>query len=152
MDQLAELAAIEAIRQLKARYFRLMDQKDWDAWQDVFTDAVRIDTSDGGVGDMGIMDGNATFRAFLEPMLHGVITTHHGHMSEITVTGTHTATGIWSMEDHLVFAGDTDDLRGSGWYEDTYQLGDDGRWRISQMTLRRNLVRMGELQVWPPEG
>ena len=29
---------IEQIKQLKARYFRLMDTKDWAAWKDLFTD------------------------------------------------------------------------------------------------------------------
>jgi hypothetical protein len=29
---------IEQIKQLKARYFRLMDTKDWVAWRDLFTD------------------------------------------------------------------------------------------------------------------
>lgn len=32
-----QMADIEAIRQLKARYFRLMDQKRWDELRDVFT-------------------------------------------------------------------------------------------------------------------
>jgi 3-phenylpropionate/cinnamic acid dioxygenase small subunit len=27
----------EAIRELKARYFRLMDTKDWDGWKELFT-------------------------------------------------------------------------------------------------------------------
>ena len=34
VDQLME---IEQIKQLKARYFRLMDKKLWDQWGDVFT-------------------------------------------------------------------------------------------------------------------
>ncbi len=29
---------IEQIKQLKARYFRLMDTKDWVGWRDLFTD------------------------------------------------------------------------------------------------------------------
>ncbi|CAB4836986.1 MAG: hypothetical protein F2754_17095 [Actinobacteria bacterium] len=37
------LADIEEIRQLKARYFRLTDQKRWDEWLDVFVEDVRID-------------------------------------------------------------------------------------------------------------
>ena len=31
------LLAIEQIRQLKARYFRLLDTKQWDEWGEVFT-------------------------------------------------------------------------------------------------------------------
>ena len=40
-----ELADIEAIRQLKARYFRTLDQKDWEGYREVFTDDVVVDTS-----------------------------------------------------------------------------------------------------------
>jgi len=36
---------IEAIKQLKARYFRTMDTKDWDGMRTVFTDDVVMDTS-----------------------------------------------------------------------------------------------------------
>ena len=43
-----ELIAIEQIRQLKARYFRSMDQKDWDLWEQVFTEDVLIDTTQEG--------------------------------------------------------------------------------------------------------
>jgi len=38
MDRLAEIVEIEAIKQLKARYFRLMDEKRWDEWAEVFTE------------------------------------------------------------------------------------------------------------------
>ena len=34
----SDLVEIEAIRQLKARYFRLLDTKQWDAWLEVFTE------------------------------------------------------------------------------------------------------------------
>ncbi|MBW8754754.1 MAG: nuclear transport factor 2 family protein, partial [Sphingomonadales bacterium] len=36
MDRLERLEAIEAIRSLKARYFRLMDTKQWDELRGVF--------------------------------------------------------------------------------------------------------------------
>jgi hypothetical protein len=39
---------IEAIRQLKARYFRTMDTKDWTAMRRVFADDVVMDTSEAG--------------------------------------------------------------------------------------------------------
>ena len=42
---------VEAIKQLKARYFRTMDTKDWAAMRQVFTDDVVIDTSEAG-GDV----------------------------------------------------------------------------------------------------
>jgi SnoaL-like domain len=41
---------IEAIKQLKARYFRTMDTKDWAAMRLLFTDDVVMDTTDSGGG------------------------------------------------------------------------------------------------------
>ena len=37
-----DLVEIEQIRQLKARYFHLMDQKRWDEWEQVFCEDARI--------------------------------------------------------------------------------------------------------------
>ena len=37
-----QLTDIEAIKQLKARYFRLMDTKRWEEWGDVFTKDARL--------------------------------------------------------------------------------------------------------------
>src|SRR5271163_4832520 len=40
--------AIEAIKQLKARYCRYLDTKDWAAWRSIFTDDFLSDTSEAG--------------------------------------------------------------------------------------------------------
>ena len=40
-----ELDAIEQIKKLKARYFRCMDTKDWDGFQNVFTADATMDTT-----------------------------------------------------------------------------------------------------------
>ena len=37
-----ELLDRAAIKELKARYFRLVDAKDWQAWREVFTDDVHV--------------------------------------------------------------------------------------------------------------
>ena len=39
------LVELEAIKQLKARYFRLMDTKEWLPFSQVFTDDVVVDVS-----------------------------------------------------------------------------------------------------------
>jgi len=43
-----DLIEIEQIRQLKARYFRAMDQKNWDEWESVFTEDAVFDFSAEG--------------------------------------------------------------------------------------------------------
>jgi uncharacterized protein (TIGR02246 family) len=126
------LEDIEAIKQLKARYFRTMDTKDWAGMRQVFTDDVVMDVSEAG-GD--VMSGGDDFMAFLSETLAGVITTHHGHMPEIEITGPTSATGVWAMEDMLRFA-DGSELHGYGHYHETYEKSAGG-WRIKSLKLTR---------------
>lgn len=146
-----DLAAVEAIRQLKARYFRLMDQKKWDEMRDVFTADVEVRTPDD-TGDDTPVVGNDAFVDMLVSMIGNVTTIHHGHMSEITVDGD-TATGVWAMEDHLWWppAVGLGHMWGAGWYEETYRRGDDGRWRIATLLLRRIRIESDGEQIFPRE-
>jgi uncharacterized protein (TIGR02246 family) len=123
---------IEAIKQLKARYFRTMDTKNWKGMRQVFTDDVLIDTSASGGG---IVTGADEFLAFLEPVLREAVTVHHGHMPEIEITSPSTAAGIWALQDIIVWPDGTR-LQGYGHYHETYQLV-GGEWRISSSTLTR---------------
>jgi uncharacterized protein (TIGR02246 family) len=124
---------IEAIRQLKARYFRTMDTKDWDAMRRVFTDDAVVDTTASGGG---VVSGADAFMAFLREVLAGAVTVHHGHMPEIELTSPTTATGIWALNDIIVFPDGTR-LDGYGHYHETYEKGADGAWRIASSTLTR---------------
>lgn len=123
---------IEAIRQLKARYFRTMDTKNWVAMRQVFTDDVIVDTSDAGGSTVS---GGDEFIAFLQEVLSGAVTVHQGHMPEIELTSTTTANGIWALND-LVIWPDGTRLVGYGHYHETYEkLGEE--WRIKSSKLTR---------------
>jgi uncharacterized protein (TIGR02246 family) len=126
---------IEAIRQLKARYFRTMDTKDWDGFLSVFVPDVMIDmTGEGGTRTEGATDFVATVRSSLE----NAVTVHHGHMPEIQITSATTADGVWAMEDHLWWPEGSAirHLHGYGHYHETYEKTADG-WRISSLALSR---------------
>ena len=123
---------IEAIRQLKARYFRTMDTKDWNGMRQVFTDGVVMDTTESGGG---VVSGADEFMAFLRETLADVITVHHGHMPEIEVTGSTTARGVWALQDLLIWANGSR-LLGFGHYHETYEKA-DGEWRIASSKLTR---------------
>jgi uncharacterized protein (TIGR02246 family) len=123
---------IEAIKQLKARYFRTMDTKDWAAMRQVFTDDVVVDTTESGGA---VVTGADEFLAFLEPTLAEVTTVHHGHMPEIELTSPSTASGVWAMEDMLRWPNGME-LHGYGHYHETYEKGDGG-WRIKSTRLSR---------------
>ena len=126
---------LEAIRQLKARYFRMMDTKDWDGLAAVFTPDVHIDMrAEGG----GITDTVTEYLPFLIGQIGEVITVHHGHMPEITFTGADTADGIWAMEDRLWWPEGSPIVSVHGWghCRGGYRRTAAG-WRICAVTLTR---------------
>ncbi|KQV94137.1 MULTISPECIES: nuclear transport factor 2 family protein [unclassified Streptomyces] len=119
---------IEAIKVLKARYFRYVDTKDWKSWRELFTEDARINI-DG-------TDRTADeFLEFTSQALEGTFTVHHGYMPEIELMGDSTARGIWAMHDWAVFANGSV-MRGWGHYHESYRrVGDE--WRINELTLTR---------------
>jgi len=142
MDAVQRFAAIEEIKQLKARYFRCMDTKDWDGFADVFAPDAVMDMSaevpDSGDPEAGITRGNTAIAAFVRGHVGDVETVHHGHMPEIDITSTTTATGIWAMEDMLRWPEGTPiaAMHGYGHYRETYErVG--LRWLIKTLTLTR---------------
>jgi uncharacterized protein (TIGR02246 family) len=123
---------LEAIRHLKARYFRTMDAQDWAAMRQVFADDVVVDTSEAGGG---VVRGADEFMAFLQDALRGAVTVHQGHMPEIDLTSETTATGIWALNDIVIWPNGMR-LDGYGHYHETYEKGADG-WRIKSSKLTR---------------
>jgi hypothetical protein len=126
---------LEAIRQLKARYFRTMDTKDWDGMRLVFAPDVTIDTTEDG---SPLIRGRDEFIAVLAPQHDGVTTVHHGHMPENTLSSDPKATGTWAMEDHLWWPAGApiEHLHGYGHYHETY-VKLDGGWHIQTLKLTR---------------
>jgi SnoaL-like protein len=123
---------IEAIKQLKARYFRTMDTKNWDAMRLVFSDDVVMDSTDSGGT---VVTGADNCMAFLKHALADVITVHHGHTPEIELSSANTAEGIWAMEDMLRWS-DGRELHGYGHYHESYEKI-DGNWHIKALKLTR---------------
>lgn len=122
----------DQLKQLKARYFRTMDTKDWKAMREVFADDVVMDTTASGGR---LITGADDFMAFLEPTLRDAVTIHHGHMPEIDVVSATTARGIWALHDIIIWPDGTR-MHGYGHYHETYEKI-DGRWRIKSSTLTR---------------
>lgn len=145
-----DLVEIELIKQLKARYYMLMDQKRWDEWANVFCEDCTIDSTQDGAP---LIHGRQAFVDFLSPMLQEVKTCHHGHMPIIDLTSPTTAVGTWSMEDMLWFPEGSERrfLWGVGWYFEKYRKDDDGQWRILELTLRRTRVEVDGKEVFAPD-
>lgn len=134
MNDIETLKDIEAIKQLKARYCRFLDAKDWTAWRGIFTDDFVSDTT--GAGGQLIVSAD-DFITLVKKFLGKPkqVTAHHVHAPEIELTSATTAKGIWALEDFVRF-GFGINLRGYGHYHETYEKV-DGRWLIKSSTLTR---------------
>ena len=133
-DGAATLLEIEAIKQLKARYCRYLDAKDWAAWRGIFTDDFFSDTSQAGGK---VIEGADEFVAFTHASLGkpSQVTAHQVHAPEIELLSATTARGVWALEDVVRLAPGVT-LRGYGHYHETYEKI-DGQWRIKSSTLTR---------------
>ena len=134
------LEEIEQIKQLKARYFRFVDQKRWDEWNTLFTDDV-VAVYQGVPGakkSAGLIENRCTGRVDLVAMASGFLSkgtsVHHGHMPEIELTSPTTARGIWAMVDYLLFPNFT--FKGYGHYDEDY-VKENGQWKIKRILLTR---------------
>jgi len=158
---LEELSDISAIEQLKSRYFRFMDTKQWAKWRELFTDdMVFYDDSDSVLPDLSeptVVGGDA-FVEYVSGLLRTAVTAHQGHMPDIEVNGDGTAHGVWAMFDWVDdpdngMGLDTENgmaIQGFGHYHEDYIKGADGRWRIRDMRLTR--IRVDQLAPSRPAG
>jgi hypothetical protein len=165
------LVAIEDIKQLKARYLRTLDSKKWNEFEAVFAPDVVFDLREGlfardqitgeitKSGDILIgedqivasewmVTGASAVRQWVEGILSPVVTVHHVHSPEITLTSATTAHAYWPMEhilrfprinpySFLWFIPDNlphHQLQGWGTYEETYERRPEG-WRIKTLKL-----------------
>lgn len=153
MDALQRLLDIEELRNLKARYFRLLDTKDWDGLAKVFAPDAVFDLREvnsvraprTGVwdppygGEDAVFRGHAKVMEMIRSAVQWRTTIHHGHMGEIVLTGPDTARGIWAMADIVLTAPGDDEpltIRGSGHYHDTYVRLEQG-WAIQTTKITR---------------
>jgi len=131
---LRQLLDLEGIKQLKARYFRAIDTKQWDDFGKVFARDAVMEVPEV---DM-TKTGRDEIVAFVSTALTGARTVHHGHMPEIDLTSGTTATGVWAMEDLLRWpaGGPFGSMHGWGHYHETYTK-EGGSWRIQTLALTR---------------
>lgn len=139
MTDVERLLAIEAIKQLKARYYRCMDTKDWACLEAVFApDAQARFLGSRGEDPQSVQPvvGRAKVAAYIRQAVETLVTVHHGHMPEIEITSPTTGRGIWAMEDRLQSPDGKNLLTGYGHYHETYERI-DGAWTIKTLLLTR---------------
>jgi len=143
-----DLVDIEKIKQLKARYFRYMDEKRWNDWGDLFTADALLDAVQDAPNAKLL--GRAKIVEVVSRALAPAVTVHQGYMPEIVITSATTARGIWAMEDFLEYPAEPEPfrIRGKGHYHEEYEKDDEGQWRIKLLRLTRLWI---EREGTPPE-
>jgi len=149
MTELERLSAMDAIRQLKARYFRGVDTGDPQVVRSVLAEDCVLDyrgccTDPASGRDFlpamnVVMRGRQSYQDGLSSI--GIVSVHQGHNVEIEVTGEATASGIWSMTDRLYMPPGSPFslMTGYGHYHETYEKT-GGAWHIK--TLRISRIRV----------
>lgn len=144
MDTLEKLEAYEAIRNVKARYCRYLDTKDWDGLASIFTEDMVLDVQE----DTGKppFEGREAALETIRWSVTDAKTAHQIHFSEIDLRGDE-ADVITPMQDRVVWAPGKSPLdgvasiTGFGHYREQY-VRRDGAWRIARLKLTRLYVEM----------
>jgi hypothetical protein len=131
MDTAAEL---EAIRRLKYAYFRTLDLKQFDELGALLTEDATAAYEDGRT----VLDGRAAIVDWLSGALRdpGMVTEHHGHHPEITLTSDTTAEGTWYLQDRVIIPAADLEIGGTAFYADRYRRTGEG-WRIAHTGYTR---------------
>jgi hypothetical protein len=139
MTFVEKMEEIEAIKQLKYRYIRAIDQKLWDVMESCFTP----DATSSYSGGKYAFDGRDAIMKFLtESMSRATfLSSHRVHQPEIDLTSPTTATGIWALEDYVIDEQHGITIHGAAFYEDRYvKVG--GEWKIEHTGYERTFEEM----------
>jgi hypothetical protein len=152
MQETERLAAIEAIRDLKAKYWRGVDFADGALVRSILAEDCVLDYHGcctdpvTGIDHMPqmnmVMRGRDSWQTgnLEEPR---VVTVHQGHQHEIAITGPTAATGIWVFTDRFFIppGGPFTRLTGHGHYHETYEKAGDA-WLLKTTRITRLWVEV----------
>jgi hypothetical protein len=152
MTETERLGAIEALKELKARYFRGVDSADGELVRSILAEDCVLDyrgcCTDPASGQdfMPAMNVVLTGRdAWVSDALAkaGIVTVHHGYNAEFAFSGDTRASGIWSFTDRFFMppGAPFSHLTGYGYYHETYaKVG--GEWQLKTTRITRIRVEV----------
>lgn len=131
----SDLVEIEAVKRLKYRYMRCLDQKLWDEIAACFTPDATASYGGGAYA----FDGRDAIVAFLRRTMGAetFLSSHRVHQPEIELVSPTSATGTWAFDDVVVDDAQGITIRGAGFYRDEY-VKVDGEWLVASTGYRRS--------------
>lgn len=125
---------LEAIKRLKYKYLRCLDQKRWAELAECFSE----DATSAYSGGKFSFEGRDAIMGFLEKAMgaDSFLSSHTVHHPEIKFTSPTTATGTWALTDVVIETKANITIRGSAFYRDEY-VKLDGAWKIRSTGYER---------------
>ncbi len=127
-QRLLRLEEIEALKQLKYRYWRCLDLKLWSELRTLFLPDATVSYGSGRYEFQGV----DAIMGFLSSSLAeegGAKTIHHGHHPEIVLTGPTTATASWALYNYMYNVQQNRAIRIGAYYHDACEKTADG-WKL----------------------
>ena len=131
--RITALEDIEAIKKMKAKYWRSVDKSLLDDLAECFTEDAVADFGHHGPfqGKEAIMD---FFKQGRDPAHDPVTRTHQGHNPEIELTGDTTAKGVWQLWFYAIDNQSNRGRRSAGYYADEY-VKEAGQWKHKDTSI-----------------
>ncbi len=128
--EIQQLKDVQAIKELKSRYFCALDTKNWEELEKTMTEDIETSYSNGKL----VFHGPKEITAYFDKSMPKTeITLHQGHNPQIWFESDTVAYGKWYLQDSLIFdKGDPYEglqVNGSAIYTDKY-VKVDGQWLI----------------------
>ncbi|RYD98663.1 MAG: nuclear transport factor 2 family protein [Sphingomonadales bacterium] len=132
------LLDIEALKRLKATYWRCWDTKDFEGWLSLFVDEatllVDMEVDRGQQVPTMLVEGKQRLRETVCVNNRFTVTVHQGHSPEFEFLSATEAKGIWAMHD--IVEREKVAIFGHGHYRETYRKA-DGDWKFTSIHLTR---------------
>lgn len=141
-DWAATAKDIHDITQVKYRYLRGLDTKDWELFASVF-----VPDATGDYNGLKFDNAEALVDYMRTNMPEGMLTLHQAHHPEIAVDGD-TATAHWYLYDKVIVEAFKFCLEGAAFYTDRYVRTDDG-WRLQHTGYVRTWQQQYSLEDLP---
>ncbi|WP_404434261.1 nuclear transport factor 2 family protein [Microbacterium lacus] len=164
---LDDLASVEEIKQLKARYCYYVDHQDWPRWASLFAPDAQVDLSAFSIARDPVTNERIPVPGFTFEFLEGLSayewpligraavqgfgesrgslnrrSVHHVFTPEIELSSQSTARAVWPMEDYGWWPEGSKVvyMHGMGYYRETYERLDDQRWYIKTSVVSRSWI------------
>ena len=125
------LEDIEAIKELKSKYWRCVDSKQFEEQANCLTEDGIFELPDA---KKRLQGRKAIVQFLMENLGESIVSVHRGHNHEIEITSDTTAKGKWRLNDVIYNIPANTAFSGWGFYEDEY-VKEQSEWKIKNTRI-----------------